>query len=186
MPETPEQLWERAHAALRTPPVEEWETWPFVGTVEPRLLDRPVDVEPRRHGADGIECRRCTLGDEDALWGNDNWFVSANGPNGLPMVVALFTRQHVDFPDLPPQLQAELGTLLVRIERAVASIPGVGNVHVCRWGDGSEHCHVWIMARPARMPQLIGSFAAIWDDVLPPVPDDVWRANCELVRAALN
>jgi hypothetical protein len=33
--------------------------------------------------------------------------------------------------------------------------------------------------------QLIGSFAAIWDDILPPLPDDVWRENIEIVRRAL-
>jgi hypothetical protein len=58
-------------------------------------------------------------------------------------------------------------------------------VHVCRWGDGSEHFRTWFMARPARLPQLTGSFAAIWDDVLPPLPEGVWRANLELVRQAL-
>jgi hypothetical protein len=42
------------------------------------------------------------------------------------------------------------------------------------------------MARPARIPQLIGSFAAIWDDVLPPVPDAVWSANVEIVRRELS
>jgi len=42
------------------------------------------------------------------------------------------------------------------------------------------------MARPARIPQLIGSFAAIWDDVLPPLPEDIWRENVEIVRRALN
>jgi hypothetical protein len=42
------------------------------------------------------------------------------------------------------------------------------------------------MARPARIPQLIGSFAAIWDDILPPVPEDVWRENMALVAAALT
>jgi hypothetical protein len=31
MPETPEELFERAKAALRTPPVHEWETFPFAG-----------------------------------------------------------------------------------------------------------------------------------------------------------
>ncbi len=41
------------------------------------------------------------------------------------------------------------------------------------------------MARPARMPQLIGSFAAIWDDVLPPLPEGLWRANLARVAEAL-
>jgi hypothetical protein len=35
-------------------------------------------------------------------------------------------------------------------------------------------------------PQLIGSFAAIWDDVLPPVPKAVWRSDLEAVVAALS
>jgi hypothetical protein len=36
------------------------------------------------------------------------------------------------------------------------------------------------MGRPAGLTQLMSSFAAIWDDVLPPTPQDVWRDN--LVR----
>jgi hypothetical protein len=44
----------------------------------------------------------------------------------------------------------------------------------------------WFMARPARMPQLTGSFAAIWDDILPPIPDKIWRENLALVVAELS
>jgi hypothetical protein len=83
-------------------------------------------------------------------------------------------------------MAAELGTLLARIERAVRAIDGIGRVHVCRWGDGSEHLHWWFMARPARFPQLIGSFAAIWDDVLPPTPEAIWRENLSLIRRELS
>jgi len=111
---------------------------------------------------------------------------SLDRPSGLPVVVLLETKRHVDFPDLSDELAAELGPLLLRIERAVSQIPGVGNVHVGRWGEGSEHCHIWFMARPARMAQFRSSFAAIWDDVLAPTPEDVWHENLELVRAALN
>ena len=186
MPETPEQVWERAHGALQSPPIEEWETFPFVGAARPRELERPVDAETPRHGVDGVECRRCREGDEGAFWANGNWIVRALPPSGLPIVVMLETRAHHDFPELPDELAAELGPMLLRVQRAVFAVGEVGNVHVCRWGDGSEHCHVWFMARPARLPQLIGSFAAIWDDVLPPVPEDVWRENCERVRAALE
>jgi hypothetical protein len=42
------------------------------------------------------------------------------------------------------------------------------------------------MARPARIPQLIGSFAAIWDDILPVTPDEIWNANLERMVAALR
>ena len=86
---------------------------------------------------------------------------------------------------VPAELQVELGPLLIRVQRAVFAVGDIGNVHVCRWGDGGEHFHIWFMARPARIPQLLGSFAAIWDDVLPPTPDDVWDENLEIVRQAL-
>jgi hypothetical protein len=42
------------------------------------------------------------------------------------------------------------------------------------------------MGRPARMRQLSDSFAAVWDEILPPVPDDVWRASVDKVVAALD
>jgi diadenosine tetraphosphate (Ap4A) HIT family hydrolase len=186
VPESAEEFWARTHDALRMPPVEEWDTWPFAGSLQPRELAPPADAELPRHGAGGVGCRRCERGLEGALWSNDHWVVSPLAePSGLPAVVILETREHVDFPDLSDELAAELGPLLLKVQRAVLAIGEIGNVHVCRWGDGSEHCHVWFMARPARVPQLNGSFAAIWDDVLPPLPDEVWRANLEVVRSEL-
>jgi hypothetical protein len=186
VPETPEAFWARAHDALGMPPVEEWETWPFDGELTPRKLDPPVEREPPRHGEGGVGCRRCERGIEGVLWFDDNWVVAPiAGVPGLPMVCILESRVHYDFHELPAKLQAELGPLLVRVQRAVYAVGDIGNVHVCRWGDGSEHFHMWFMARPARIPQLAGSFAAIWDDVLPRVPDDIWRENLEIVRRAL-
>ena len=103
------------------------------------------------------------------------------------MVLLLEPRAHYGEPgDLPDELAAELGLMIARIERAIRSIGEIGRVHVCRWGDGGEHLHWWFMARPARLPQLIGSFAAIWDDILPPTPEDIWRANLDAVVAALR
>jgi hypothetical protein len=187
VPETPEALWERARGALRTPPVEEWEQWPFVGPVVPKELAPPVEHDPPRHGEGGVGCRRCERGTEDTLWFDDDWMVAPLGePSGLPCVVLLETREHLDFHELPERLLRDLGPLLVRVQQAVFSVGDIANVHVCRWGDGSEHFHWWFMARPARLPQLGTSFAAIWDDVLPPLPDDVWRANLDIVRRALN
>jgi hypothetical protein len=184
--ETPEQLWERAHAALRTPPVEEWEQWPFRGPVVPRELEPPRE-ERRRLGEGGVDCWRCARPDDDYAWTDEHWRLGGTGsPTGLPLVVILETRAHHDFPDLPPELAAELGPLILRVDRAVRSVGEFGNVHVCRYGDGGEHCHVWFMARPARMPQLSTNFAAIWDDVLPPLPEELWRANLAAVAAAMR
>jgi len=163
MPETPEQLYERARDALRTPPVETWEQWPFEGPVQPRPLLEPEREERPRFGEGGVDCSRCAASDDAYLWTNDHWRLHAfDPPNGLPVVVLLEPRAHYSEPgDLPDDLAAELGVMLA-------------------------HLHWWFVARPARMPQLIGSFAAIWDDVLPPTPDDVWKANLAAVVRALG
>jgi diadenosine tetraphosphate (Ap4A) HIT family hydrolase len=185
--ETPEQLYERAKDALRMPPVEEWETFPFDGEMRPRTLAPPEPTERPRHGEGAVDCGRCTVSDDQFLWTNERWRVHALPPSGLPLMAMLEPREHYAEPgDLPEELAAELGVLLGRIERAVRAIGEIGRVHVCRWGDGSEHLHWWFLARPARIPQLIGSFAAIWDDVLPPLPEHIWRENVAAFRAALE
>ena len=188
MSETPEQLYARAADALRMPPVEEWDTFPFDGELSPRALLPPVEREEPRKGEGGVDCRRCAAADDDYLWTSERWrLTSMLEPTALPVIVLLEPREHYADPgDLPEELAAELGVLLGRIERAVRSVGEIGRVHVCRWGDGSEHLHWWFLARPARIPQLIGSFAAIWEDILPPMPEEVWRANLAAVKAALE
>jgi diadenosine tetraphosphate (Ap4A) HIT family hydrolase len=190
--ETPEDLYRRAQQAagpdgrLAMPPVHEWETFPFEGDIRVRPLEPPVDAERPRHGEGGVGCGRCERGDETAIWRDERWrVVPLAKPHGLPVIVILETREHLDLPDLSPAMAAELGALIVRIERAVREVGEIGRVHVCRWGDGSEHFHIWFVGRPARIPQLIGSFAAIWDDILPPTPEDVWRGNLAAVAQSL-
>jgi diadenosine tetraphosphate (Ap4A) HIT family hydrolase len=186
VPETPEQLYERARDALRMPPVEEWESFPFDGEMRPRNLHPPAEHDPVRLGEGGVDCWRCGAADEDYFWTNERWRVRALDPTGLPMVVMLESRAHYAEPgDLPEELARELGVLIGRVERAVRAIPDVGRVHVCRWGDGGEHLHWWFMARPARFPQLIGSFAAVWDEILPPLPEGIWQENLNIVLAEL-
>ena len=67
MAETPEQLWERAHDALRTPPLETWEQWPFEGEVRPRAQQLSPLPQGRRQGCaslgrdvgvEGVEVQR--------------------------------------------------------------------------------------------------------------------------------
>jgi len=188
VPETPEQLWERAKDSLRMPPVEEWDTFPFDGEFRPRALEAPAEQDPQRHGEGGVDCHACTSDDDAYLWTDARWRLRAfDKPTGLPMVVLLEPRAHYAEPgDLPDADAAELGVMLARVERAVRAVPDIGRVHVCRWGDGGEHLHWWFMARPARFPQLIGSFAAVWDEVLPPLPEDVWRDNLAIVKRELE
>jgi len=190
--ESPEQLYARAQAAvgpdgrLAMPPVDEWETFPFEGELRVRPLVPPEAAERPRQGEGGVGCRRCERGDEGALWSDEHWVVAPfPRPSGLPVVVMLEPRSHHDLQDLPAERAVELGPLILRIEAAVRSVGEIGRVHVCRWGDGSEHLHWWFMARPARLPQTVGSFAAIWDDILPPLPELLWRANLDTVGQAL-
>jgi diadenosine tetraphosphate (Ap4A) HIT family hydrolase len=188
MAETPEELHERASGDLRMPSVEDWETFPFDGEMGPRELAPPTERESARHGEGGVDCWVCNAADDDYAWTTERWRLRPIAPpSGLPVVLLLEPREHVDAPgDLSDQLAAELGVLIARIERAISSLDGIGRVHVGRWGEGSEHLHWWFMARPARMPQLASSFAAIWDDILPPTPQDVWDANVAAVVRALG
>jgi hypothetical protein len=111
--------------------------------------------------------------------------VSLPEPSGLPVVVLLEPRMHCDLEDLPDALAAALGPLIMRVNRAVLRVGGVRRVHVGRWGEGSAHLHLWFMGRPERLLQLRSSFAAIWDDVLPPTPEPIWRENLDVVAHAL-
>ena len=191
MPESAEELYRRALAAadadgrLPLPPLDEWDSFPFEGEIRTRPLLPPAE-DPPRQGEGGVDCHRCATGEADAIWSDEHWLLAPlPRPSGLPVVVLLYPKAHVDLHELPPARQAELGPLIVRTERAVARVEGVARVHVGRWGEGSEHLHVWFMGRPARMSQLRSSFAAIWDDILPPVPEEVWRANNAAVARAL-
>jgi diadenosine tetraphosphate (Ap4A) HIT family hydrolase len=187
MPESADDFYARVANDLRMPSVSEWDSFPFDGEMHPRALRPPVEAEAPRTGADGVDCHSCAAPDTEYLWTTERWRLRAfPKATGLPLIVLLEPRDHFGDPgDLPDELAAELGMMLARVERAVRSIDGVGRVHVCRWGDGSEHLHWWFMARPARFPQLIGSFAAIWDDILPPVPEAIWRDNLAIVARSL-
>ncbi|WP_435820863.1 hypothetical protein [Micromonospora chersina] len=106
-------------------------------------------------------------------------------PTGLPMVLILESRSHLDLGDLPNLLAAELGVMTVRLERAIRSLDGVARVHVNRWGDGSAHLHMWFLARPYGRLQLRGTFLSLWDSILPPISEAQWRENLAMVAAWL-
>jgi len=186
VPETPEELYARAAGSLRMPPVHEWDTFPFEGDLRVRRLLPPEPAEPPRMGEGGIRCFRCDAGDDRYVWTDDTWRLAAlPEPSGMPVIVLLEPRVHVDFHELPDDLARELGPLMLRVEGAVFSVGEIGRVHIGRWGDGSEHLHFWFIARPSRLPQLRTSFVAIWDDILPPLPSEVWRQNLSAVARAM-
>lgn len=173
---------------LAVPPVVEWDIFPFEGELLVKRVDDPVLPEPPRRGdPGGPPCTTCTRPDADYLWTDEHWRLTAptEGPLGVPAAVLLEPREHLDLGDLPPGRAAELGPLLLRVERAMASLDGVGRVHVNRWGDGGAHLHVWFFARPAGMLQLRGSSLPDWTDVLPALPADRWHANLAAVAASM-
>jgi hypothetical protein len=151
-----------------------------------KALADPVDVEPPRSGEDAGDCVACNTPDDAYIWISDRWRVRAmDRPTGLPMVLILECRSHLDLGDLPNLLAAELGVMTVRLERAIRSLDGVARVHVNRWGDGSAHLHMWFLARPYGRLQLRGTFLSLWDDILPVLPEQQWRENVALVAAWL-
>jgi hypothetical protein len=163
-----------------------WPTFPFSGELRVRPLDAPSLPEPPRDGEDIAECRACRAPDDAYIWVDDRWRVRATEqPPGLPLVLLLEPRMHLDLGDLPNLEAAELGLLTVRIERAMRSVDGVARVHVNRWGDGAAHLHIWFLARPSGALQLRGSFLSMWDDILPPVSTRTWRDNLSFVAAYL-
>jgi hypothetical protein len=170
----------------RLPEFTTWPTFPFEGRMRIRALDAPVPEEPARNGEDPTTCTACHSADDQYIWVSDRWRVRAlERPSGLPVVLILESRSHLDLGDLPNLLAAELGVMTVRLERAIRSIEGVARVHVSRWGDGSAHLHVWFLARPYGRLQLRGTFLSMWDDILPPIPETTWRENLGLVAAWL-
>ena len=193
MSDTTEALYARALDAaiqnghLRVPPLAEWDTFPFEGDLRVRPLEPPTELDRPRTGENAADCWRCQHGEEGVVWSNDRWLLAPlTAPSGLPCVLLLQPREHHDLDDLPAHLAADLGPLMIMVDRAISTaLPDIGRVHVCRWGDGSAHFHMWFMARPARLPQLVGSFVAIWDDILPPLPEEIWRSNLNAIATEL-
>jgi hypothetical protein len=184
MPESPEDLYARALAAadsegrLALPAVAEWEIFPFDGDLRVRPLAPPVVAEAPREGEGGRGCGRCADPGRNAIWENDRWTVSSTAaPTGMPLVVFLEPKEHLDYTDLDDDLASECGRVSVWLSRILEHLDGIGRAHVYKVGDGAEHLHLWFVARPARFPQVRGSSVTEWDDILPPGPEDVWRAD---------
>jgi hypothetical protein len=56
---------------------------------------------------------------------------------------------------------------------------------VGRWGVGGAHFHVWFLPRLLRMVEARGMMLALWEDVLPNVPDDELRKAAVRVAASM-
>jgi hypothetical protein len=160
--------------------------FPFDGDVRVVPLAEPTLPEPPRRGeAGGEPCGTCADPDRLVIWRDDQWQLKQGYASGLPLVAIMEPRQHYRLDNLPAELTATLGPMIQRVTSAIRRIDSVGRTHFNRWGDGSEHFHLWFLARPLGMMQLRGAFIAAWDDLLPKIPDEELRANTRLIAAAL-
>jgi hypothetical protein len=160
--------------------------FPFEGDLQVVPLAEPVLPEPPRAGEPGGKpCMTCADPEWSAIWADDQWILKGGLQNGLQMVALLVPREHYRLDNLPPELTATLGPMIQRVAGAIRRIDGVGRTHFNRWGDGSEHFHIWFLARPVGMMQLRGAMIAAWDDLLPQLPAAESQANARTVANAL-
>ena len=196
MPESAEQLYARVSAAAgeggRLPAggMAGWDVFPWEavdGAVVPKVLAAPGPETPREGEEGGRPCFACAgFPAERIVWEDERWVLLAEAePTGLPLVLTLWTREHFDVGEFDDEHAAELGRIANRLVRIIEGMPGIGRCHVNRWGDGSSHSHVWFFARPQGFSQIRGSYAVEWDDVLPPVPEVVRRADLHTVAVKL-
>ncbi|RLV47798.1 hypothetical protein D9V37_16860 [Nocardioides mangrovicus] len=176
MPESPEALYARVTASgLNRTDVAAEATFPWQvvdGTLEPKPLAPPAAEPVARTGADG--CPICaSLPTERTIWENDDFFVSRMfRPSGL-LILFLQTKQHIDFTELDDDLAAATGRWEVILCRIVERLPHVAQTYVIRFGSGAEHLHLWFVARPDGFPQIRGSLGLEYDEILPPIPEEV-------------
>lgn len=183
-----------AHAGpdgrLPRPPIGEWDIFPWEaadGVVVPKPLPAPAD-EPVRYG-DGDPtrpCGECAVPSDRIVWEDEFWHLRhTGGPTGLPLVLLLSSREHLDFGDLDDELASQFGRISNRLVRIIEALDNIGRCHVYRIGDGGAHLHIWFMARTAGLATIMGSYAVEWDDILPPGPEDVWRADLRTIGTKL-
>ncbi|CAN5125054.1 hypothetical protein BH09ACT12_BH09ACT12_23330 [soil metagenome] len=197
MPESAEEVYARVVATvgadghLPMPPSSDWDIFPWEvvdGEIVPRTLQAPSD-EPARWGeTDDKPCGTCANGFDAAqiVWEDDVWVLTHHGaPSGLPIVLNLSTRDHLDMGNLDDDQASQLGRITNRLVRIMENLPDIGRVHVNRWGDGGSHFHQWFFARTSRLTNVLGSTALEWDEILPPGPEDVWRADLSTVATKL-
>ena len=190
--ESAQEWFERVSATVsadgyRAAPWQEWPTWPFTPDGAVRDLARPVEERPRE-GAGGAGCHQCRLRDDPSyiFWHDDLAMLGEPfEATSLPLTAFLMPRRHADLSDLTDAEAARMGQLLTVVERAVCDVLDVPRMQVYRYGDGVEHLHWWLLARPTGVAQLRGSFLPLWDDLLPTRDAAARRHEMDAVAARL-
>ena len=196
MPESAAEVYARAVAAagtdgrLAAPPITTWDVFPWEvvdGAIAPKMLAEPTTEPPRVGDEGGKPCTACAGFDPArVVWEDEFWVLTREDePTGLPLVLMLHTREHMDFGDLDDDLSSQFGRISNRLVRIIQGLENIGRVHVDRWGDGGAHFHVWFFARTKGLANILGSYAVEWDEILPPGPADVRDADLHVVATKL-
>jgi diadenosine tetraphosphate (Ap4A) HIT family hydrolase len=194
MPLSPEEFYAQALASAdaegRMPQsrMAGWSTSPFeLSDLRVVPLRPPELPEPPRNGERGESCRNCTEEMDGVVWENAEWRLALHGPaSGAPLILLLFPKSHFDLRTLPDDLASEMGRLIVHTTRAIETLPHIARAHVARYGDGGAHLHVFFFARPEGFPQFRGTWFAVWDDLLPPVPEAIRKDDARAVGRAIE
>ncbi|WP_205472008.1 hypothetical protein [Nocardioides sp. SYSU D00038] len=197
MAESAEQVHARLTAAaeangghLPMPPQGGWDIFPWVavdGAVAPRPLPAPADEAPRS-GEGGRPCELCTDGfpPERVVWEDDYWvLLRPPAPTGLPVLLNLCPREHLDFGQLDDDRASEFGRIANRLARIVEGLDNVARCQVLKYGDGGSHMHAFFAGRTARLSHVLGSPVIDWDEIIPPGPEDVWLADLHTIATKL-
>jgi hypothetical protein len=165
-----------------------WSTAPFeIDDLRVVPLRPPEIPEPSRHGVGGESCRNCDDETEGVVWEDSRWRLALLGQaTGAPLILILFSKLHFDLITLSDGMASEMGQLIVHVARAIESLPHIARAHVSRYGDGGEHVHIFFLARPEGFPQFRGTWFAVWDDLLPPVPESIRNEDARSVALALE
>ncbi|MGH7856158.1 MAG: hypothetical protein ACREQY_02430 [Candidatus Binatia bacterium] len=169
------------------PDFAKWSIFPFEEDGLKLKARQPFNETdwPRSGEPGGRPCGTCASGDEEYVWVDDHWRVRSARPSGVPVQLFLETREHVDMDGLDDDRAAQFGQMIVRLDRAIQAVGGIGRVHVNRWGDGGSHFHMWFYARPIGAYQMLGFCLPMWAEIYEPTPDDQWRANLVVVAREL-
>jgi len=163
-------------------------TLPYEQPLVPLTPGARIIPEPPRRGEPGGEpCGICTGKATSAVWTDEHWSLHPPVGGSLRGAVWLASREHVDsFSDLAPEVAADFGRVVAKVERGILSLGDVARVHLYRWGDGGSHFHVWMLPRPLGMLEAHGMMLPIWEDVLPNLTDAELRAAAEEVASAMS
>jgi diadenosine tetraphosphate (Ap4A) HIT family hydrolase len=194
MPLTPDEFFDNAlttadaDGRVGLSGITRWDIFPFEQDgLRVAPLRAAVLAEPERNGEDPATCRNCRAGDDLVVWQDDTWRLQVlPEPSGAPLVLVLMPKEHFDVADLPAELAAQLGLIVIQTVRAIESLEHIARAHVSRWGDGGAHLHILFFARPEGFVQLRGTCLAIWDDLLAPVPREMRDADATRVGEILG